>query len=133
MPTYEWKCDQCGHTEEHTGKFEDIGKMQIKCPTCNPPGIISRGSVPVFLRRLITGGSGFILNGPAKDWPSKAGRLQGADKTIQRQRRKACVLKDRGEAPQSAILGLKESDRLYDNKHTEGELDKLYKDSVEGK
>lgn len=124
MPTYEFVCDGCQFRTEWTGKYEEVQHLRVNCPKC-----LDTGGSPMAMRRLITGGTGFILNG--KGWPSKAGRLVNADKEIQRQRRKACVLKSRGEAPQDAVLGLKESDRLYDSKHTEGELDKLYKNSVE--
>jgi putative FmdB family regulatory protein len=126
MPTYEFQCDLCKYKTEWVGTFEQVQHIVLCCPRC-----LDTANNPVKMRRLITGGTGFVLNGPAKDWPSKAGRLHNADREIQRQRRKACVLKDRGEAPKDAVLGLKESDRLYDSKHTEGELDKLYKDSVE--
>jgi putative FmdB family regulatory protein len=126
MPTYEYLCDSCQFRTEWVGKYEEVQHLRINCPKC-----MDTGGSPMAMRRLITGGTGFILNGPTKDWPSKAGRLQGADKSIQRQRRKACVLKAQGEAPRDAVLGLKESDHLYDQKHTEGELDKLYQKSVE--
>lgn len=129
MPTYEWICDGCQYRTEFVGSYEQVQQVVLGCPRC-----MDTAGNPVKLRRLITGGSGFILNGPTKDWPSKAGRLLSEDKVIQRQRRKAFVLKGQKEVPQDAVIGLKEADQLYDKKHTEGELDKLYKSEVqEGK
>ena len=55
MPTYEYKCKECG-------EFEKVQKMSDpplkKCPTCG-------GKV----ERLIAGGGGFVLKG--NNWPSK--------------------------------------------------------------
>jgi len=128
MPTYEFECGHCGHKLEVVCSFDEVVKTHLACPRC------SDSSGQVEMRRLITGGTGFVLHGPTKDWPSKAGRLLSEDKVIQRQRRKAFVLKGQKEVPQDAVIGLKEADQLYDKKHTEGELDKLYKSEVqEGK
>ena len=50
MPTYEYKCQSCGHTFE---KFQSIKEKPLeKCPECN-------GKV----QRLIGSGAGFILKG----------------------------------------------------------------------
>ncbi len=51
MPTYEYGCDACGFTFEREQRItEDPLK---KCPNCGK----------MKLRRLITGGTGFILKG----------------------------------------------------------------------
>jgi putative FmdB family regulatory protein len=51
MPTYEYKCTKCGHTFE---EFQQITAEPLtSCPQC-------KGSV----KRVLTGGAGFILNGP---------------------------------------------------------------------
>ncbi len=50
MPTYDYKCKDCGH------QFEEFQKIDVKpleiCPVCN-------GKV----QRLITGGTGLIFKG----------------------------------------------------------------------
>ena len=50
MPTYEYRCDSCGHTFE---EFQAVSDPPVdRCPKC--------GSVP---RRLISGGTGLIFKG----------------------------------------------------------------------
>lgn len=50
VPTYQYKCDDCGHEFE---EFQNITEAPIsKCPQC--------GRKP---RRIITGGAGFLLRG----------------------------------------------------------------------
>lgn len=52
MPTYEYKCENCGHTFE---KFQSITKKPSrKCPKCGK----------LRLKRLIGSGSGVIFKGP---------------------------------------------------------------------
>ena len=50
MPTYEYKCDECGHYFE---KFQGIADEPVKtCPSCE-------GKVT----RLLSGGAGIIFKG----------------------------------------------------------------------
>jgi putative FmdB family regulatory protein len=50
MPTYEYKCEQCGYRFE---KFQKITDEPLKnCPQCNGP-----------VHRLISSGAGVILKG----------------------------------------------------------------------
>ena len=50
MPTYEYKCDQCGYRFE---KFEKMTDQPLKkCPECNGP-----------VHRLISSGAGVIFKG----------------------------------------------------------------------
>lgn len=50
MPTYEYRCDECGHKFE---EFQSISAPPVDhCPKC--------GGVP---RRLISGGTGLIFKG----------------------------------------------------------------------
>ena len=50
MPTYDYKCNECGHSYEH---FQTMSDAPLKyCPECN--GIV---------RRLVSGGSGLIFKG----------------------------------------------------------------------
>jgi len=50
MPTYEYKCDKCGHCfEQMQGMMDDPVRV---CPVCN-------GSV----KRLVSGGAGIIFKG----------------------------------------------------------------------
>jgi putative FmdB family regulatory protein len=51
MPTYEYKCDACGHAFE---KFQSMTAKPIrKCPTCGKNKV----------RRLMSAGAGLILKG----------------------------------------------------------------------
>ena len=51
LPTYEYKCDACGHAFE---KFHSITAMPIKkCPSCGKNKV----------RRLISAGAGMIFKG----------------------------------------------------------------------
>ncbi len=51
MPTYEYRCSECGH------EFEELqsitAKPLIKCPACGKPS----------LKRLVSGGGGMIFKG----------------------------------------------------------------------
>ena len=61
MPTYEYKCEACGHKFERRQAMTEAPLE--RCPKCG-------GAV----RRLISGGSGFIM----KDGPDRHGRSGGA-------------------------------------------------------
>jgi len=51
MPTYEYKCDACGHSFD---QFQSITALPLKkCPACHRPK----------LRRLIGAGAGLIFKG----------------------------------------------------------------------
>src|SRR5438309_2021579 len=51
MPTYEYKCDACGHEFE---RFQPITAAPVKrCPKCGKSKV----------RRLISGGAGLIFKG----------------------------------------------------------------------
>ena len=51
MPTYEYKCEFCGH---HFEQFQSITSPPTKiCPKCGKEGVT----------RLLTGGSGLIFKG----------------------------------------------------------------------
>lgn len=51
MPTYEYKCNACGH---HFEKFQSITAEPIRiCPVCGKAQV----------KRLLTGGSGLIFKG----------------------------------------------------------------------
>lgn len=135
MPTYDFICDQCGHVEEITCPMDEITDAEVVCPRCppapcdliditKPKGM--KQVAPVLMRRIYSP-AGAIFKGGA---PGQDLKRQKEDSDIQRQRRKACVLKDQGDVPQAHVLGLKESDRRYDRKYTEGQLDKLYQEST---
>jgi putative FmdB family regulatory protein len=50
MPTYEYKCEKCGHKFE---QFQSITAAQLKqCPVCQGP-----------VKRLLSGGGGVIFKG----------------------------------------------------------------------
>jgi len=70
MPTYEYECGICGLKFEHRQAITELPLM--KCPECH-------GTV----RRLVSGGSGFILKG------SGHGRME--------QNRQTCSLKRIGK------------------------------------
>jgi putative FmdB family regulatory protein len=48
MPTYEYRCDECGYSFELTHSMKE--NPTVFCPNCNSKA-----------RKHITGGSGFIL------------------------------------------------------------------------
>ena len=51
MPTYDYRCDECGHQFEH---FQSMSSDKLViCPQCGAPR----------LRRLIGGGAGVIFKG----------------------------------------------------------------------
>ena len=51
MPTYEYKCEACGHTFE---KFQSMSSAPIrKCPVCGKSKV----------KRLIVAGAGLIFKG----------------------------------------------------------------------
>ncbi|MDY6967631.1 MAG: FmdB family zinc ribbon protein [Spirochaetota bacterium] len=59
MPTYEYVCLSCGERFDQFQRMEDAPLE--KCPDCRGP-----------VRRLITGGGGFIMKG-SNEMSSKAG------------------------------------------------------------
>lgn len=51
MPTYEYRCSECGHTLE---EFQSISASPlVDCPQCGKPG----------LKRVLGGGAGMIFKG----------------------------------------------------------------------
>jgi putative FmdB family regulatory protein len=67
MPTYVYRCRECGHLFEHFEKMSSSGKSR-KCPACG-----SRGE------RQISGGAGFLFKGGGfytTDYRSKEYRSQ---------------------------------------------------------
>ncbi|MEW6009138.1 MAG: zinc ribbon domain-containing protein [Candidatus Omnitrophota bacterium] len=51
MPTYEYKCNKCGHSFE---KFQAMSDAPVKeCPKCHK----------LTVKRLISGGTGIIFKG----------------------------------------------------------------------
>jgi len=116
MPVYEFMCDQCKKSQDQLLTYREVQKVRVLCPHCHG-----------LMRRVFKVG-GIILKGSG--WPGKALKRRSEDGDIQRQRRKAAVLKDKGEVPRKAVIGLEEADKLYDKRHTEGELDKLYEGTV---
>ena len=50
MPTYHYRCPNCGHAYDKLQKISDTTKA--KCPECGTPG-----------ERVITGGAGLVFKG----------------------------------------------------------------------
>jgi putative FmdB family regulatory protein len=51
MPTYDYKCKECGHTfEEFQSMSSDV---LVVCPSCGKPGLV----------RLMAGGAGLVFKG----------------------------------------------------------------------
>lgn len=76
MPTYEYRCNACGHTLEAFQKISDPPKK--KCPKCGK----------MQLERIISAGGGVLFKGPgfyatdyAKPRPPKTGEKGGAGKS----------------------------------------------------
>lgn len=60
-PTYQYVCEKCGYSFE---RFHSIKKTLRKCPKCSL----------IFLKRKISGGTGFILKGSGfycNDYPKE--------------------------------------------------------------
>jgi putative FmdB family regulatory protein len=51
MPTYDYKCPECGHAEERFHGIKEV--LEIKCPSCE-------GAI---LEKLISGGAGIVFKG----------------------------------------------------------------------
>ncbi|MBI2618532.1 MAG: zinc ribbon domain-containing protein [Ignavibacteriales bacterium] len=64
MPTYEYKCSECGHTFE---EFQSISAQPLtQCPSCGKQ----------TLRRILGGGAGMIFKGQGfylTDYKNKGG------------------------------------------------------------
>lgn len=72
MPTYDYKCLDCGHTFEH---FQRISEEPLTaCPVCsgNVKRLIGAGSAPIFK------GSGFYQT----DYKNKGGKNSGSKPSI---------------------------------------------------
>jgi putative FmdB family regulatory protein len=54
MPTYEYKCKKCGYLFEVSHSM--ITKHEVSCPQCRSEA-----------KRIITGGSGFIIKGSSSN------------------------------------------------------------------
>jgi len=57
MPTYEYHCDKCGYNWEQEQSIKD--PPLDACPTCLRLPVPSNGKP----KRLISGRTGFVLNG----------------------------------------------------------------------
>ena len=77
MPTYQYKCPECGHEYEKLQNINDDSRA--KCPTCGTRGerVISGGGGLIFKS------SGFYLTdyGRAGQKKDTADKTDGADKT----------------------------------------------------
>jgi predicted nucleic acid-binding Zn ribbon protein len=135
---YDFKCDTCGFVKEVSCSMNEITDLDVMCPECtsmeqvshNPKGITEAMDgrwlhMGPRMRRLF-GVATVQFKGD--DWNDKVRQRADEDLTIKRQRRKARVLKDRGVVPQQHCLGLKESERRYDEKFAEKDLGVLYGD-----
>ncbi len=82
MPTYEYECEKCGLKFE---RMQPISAAPLRqCPQC-------RGQV----RRLISGGAGFIVKGGGRE----AAAAQGGDCSLQRTGRTCCGRSERCGEP----------------------------------
>lgn len=133
MPAYDFECSKCERVQEVTCSMEAISELKVPCPHCSdnvitvtePVSVDKLHELPgfVFMHRLF-GNAGTVFKGSG--WPDKDRKRGTEDSNIQRQRRKACVLKDKGLVPEDHVLGLKESDKRFDAKFKDSDLDKLY-------
>lgn len=120
MPLYDFICDECGHVEEVSCSMSKIGELKVTCPNCE----VTDGM------RRVYGNAGVVFKG--EGWPSKDIKNETADHDIKRQRRKAWLLKDRGDVPDEHVIGLKEADDRFDKKYRQSDLDAQYDRAVKG-
>lgn len=123
MPAYDFICDHCKHTKEVVCSMNDILGKQVVCERCAKSGAPN----VVHIMRRVYGNSGVIFKG---SFPGQDIKRAKTDSDIQRQRRKAWLLKDRGDVPQEHPIGLREADQRFDQKYGETDLDAQYDKAV---
>ncbi|RMG57980.1 MAG: zinc ribbon domain-containing protein [Deltaproteobacteria bacterium] len=85
MPTYEYRCSACGEFEV----FQKISDPPLSaCPTCGKP-----------VRRLVSGGSTFILKG--RNWISKMPSSSDDIKTLKERIFKRTIEQEAEETPKN--------------------------------
>jgi len=127
MPFYEFICDKCGFRAEVFRSMSEIVGLVVPCPVCAMADN-EVGKVPedFAMRRLFTN-AGVVFKDGA---PGQDIRREKEDSDIQRQRRKAWLLKDRGDVPDEHVIKLKEADDRFDKKYRDSDLDKQYDRAV---
>jgi len=81
MPTYEYECEGCGHRFEQWQSITADALTQ--CPDCGGP-----------LRRLVSGGAGFIMKGATSRFSPERGGC-----SLEREGRTCCGRAERCDAP----------------------------------
>lgn len=124
MPFYEFVCDSCGHRADWRGSYEAVQTVELSCPFC-----LDTAGHAVQMRRAITGGSGFIFKGSSP--PGQEIRRKQEDANLRRQRRKAWLLKERGDVPAEHVIHPKEADERFDKKYPASSVDAEYDKATE--
>ena len=127
MPVYDFKCDKCGQVEEIICPMDEIVGKIVPCPSCvTKSNVVGLGPEDFAMRRLYTN-AGVVFKDGA---PSQDIKREREDSDVQRQRRKAWLLKERGDVPDEHVINLKEADSRFDKKYRESDLDKQYNKAV---
>jgi putative FmdB family regulatory protein len=82
MPTYEYKCEKCGARFERRQAFSE--EPITECPQCH-------GKV----RRIVSGGAGFILRGSSQDRTD----YRGSECSLEHAGKTCCGREERCEKP----------------------------------
>lgn len=129
MPRYDFVCSICGHQVEITCSMKEITDKEVPCEHCLAVEVATKKHPQLavqLMHRVYTNPAVIFKDGA----PSQDIRRGKEDLDIKRQRRKAWLLKHRGDVPNEHVLGLKESDSRFDKKYSESDLDKQYNDAV---
>lgn len=98
MPTYDYKCNDCGHKFEHCQSM--TSDKLVDCPECNEPSLV----------RLIGGGGGFIFKGDG--WAGKTIKRENEDQKVHQLANKAKRLKMSGKVKMDDHLSFNDVKRL---------------------
>jgi predicted nucleic acid-binding Zn ribbon protein len=129
MARYDFVCPECGFKKEIICSMSEISDKMVPCDRCLANEVATKKHpqlVTQLMKRVYTNPE-VIFKG---NFPSKDVKRAGEDSDVQRQRRKAWLLKHRGDVPSDHVIGLKEADSRFDKKYRDSDLDKQYDKAI---